>query len=394
MNKNYLNFFTRSIDKLHEERRYREFVDIARICGEFPYAINNKNGKKITVWCSNDYLGMGQNEKAIDEVIKAVKAYGIGSGGTRNISGNTSLILEVEKEIAALSQKAAALVFVSGYLANDTTISTLAKIIPDLVIFSDQKNHASIIQGIKNSGLEKHIFRHNDMNHLEELLKSYPNEKPKLIIFESVYSMDGDFGKFREITDLAAKYNAMTYVDEVHGVGLYGKHGAGLAEELGLSDKIDIIQGTFAKAFGSIGGYIAGDAKLIDAIRSYASGFIFTTSLPPMVLAGILANVRHLKNSDSERRLHKKQVKKLKDALKNAEIKIVENQSHIVSVVIGDAKKSQEISKRLLQEFNIYVQHINYPTVAKGDERLRITVTPLHSDSMIEELVLALKVIL
>lgn len=391
MQKNYLDFFTRSIDKLHEEGRYRQFVDIARICGEFPYAINNKNGKKITVWCSNDYLGMGQNEEAINQAIEAAKSYGIGSGGTRNISGNTSLIIELEREIAALNHKEAALVFVSGYLANDTTISTLAKIIPNLVIFSDQKNHASIIQGIRNSGLEKHIFRHNDMNHLEELLNNYPKEQPKLIIFESVYSMDGYFGKVHEIANLAEKYHALTYIDEVHGVGLYGEHGAGLCEKLGLSDKIDIIQGTFAKAFGSIGGYITGNAKLIDAIRSYASGFIFTTSLPPMVLAGILANVRHLKNSSKERELHQKQVRKLKEALKKAEIKIIENQSHIVSVVIGDAKKSQEISKKLLNDFDIYVQNINYPTVAKGDERLRITVTPLHNDKMIENLVEALK---
>jgi len=387
MNKNYLELFKKSTDQLITENRYREFLDISRICGQFPYAINNQNGKKIIVWCSNDYLGMGQNELAIDEAAKALKSYGLGSGGTRNISGNNRLTVELEKEVAKLHGKEAALVFVSGYLANDTAITTLAKIIPDLVIFSDQKNHASIIVGIKNSCLKKEIFRHNDMAHLEELLKNYSVETLKIIIFESVYSMDGDFGKVKEITDLAQKYNALTYIDEVHGVGLYGKTGAGLCEELGLSDKIDIIQGTFAKAYGCIGGYISGSAKIIDAIRSSASGFIFTTSLPPVISAAILANLKHLKNSPDERKIHQKQVAKLKTALKNAGIKIVENQSHIVSVVIGDAKRSQEISKRLLLEFNLYVQHINYPTVAKGDERLRITVTPLHSDEMIENLV-------
>jgi 5-aminolevulinate synthase len=391
MKKNYLDFFTKSIEQLKTENRYREFIDISRICGQFPYAINNQNGKKITVWCSNDYLGMGQNNAAIDAATKALKSYGTGSGGTRNISGNNHLTVELEKEVAKLHGKESALAFISGYLANDTTITTLAKIIPDLVIFSDQKNHASIISGIKNSRLEKHIFRHNDMNHLEELLNKFPLETPKIIIFESVYSMDGDFGKVQEISDLAQKYHALTYIDEVHGVGLYGETGAGLCEKLGLADKIDIIQGTFAKAYGCVGGYIASSAKIIDTIRSNASGFIFTTSLPPVISAAILSNIRYLRNSSVEREVLQDQVRKLKSSLEKSGIEIVKNDSHIVSVRIGDAKKSQEISKNLLQEFDIYVQHINYPTVDKGDERLRITVTPLHSDKMIEDLIEALK---
>ena len=391
---NYSDLFQKSIDQLIAENRYREFLDISRICGQFPYAINNQNGKKITVWCSNDYLGMGQNKEAIDEAIAALKSYGLGSGGTRNISGNNRLTVELEKEVAKLHGKEAALVFISGYLANDTTITTLAKILPGLVIFSDQKNHASIISGIKNSRLEKQVFRHNDMAHLEELLKKYPPEKPKMIIFESVYSMDGDFGKAQEIIDLAKKYNALTYIDEVHGVGLYGKSGAGLCEELGVSDDIDIIQGTFAKAYGCIGGYISASAKIIDAIRCNAAGFIFTTSLPPVISASILSNLRHLKESSVERKIHQEQVKKLKEALKAAGINIMENKSHIISVVIGNAMKAQKISKKLLQDFDIYVQHINYPTVAKGDERLRITATPLHNDEMIAKLVESLKKVL
>lgn len=390
----YLEFFKKSIEKLKAENRYREFVDISRICGEFPYAVNNQNGHKIIVWCSNDYLGMGQNKEAILQAKKALDLYGTGSGGTRNISGSNGVIFDLEKEIAKLHKKEAALTFVSGYLANSATIETLAKIIPDLVIFSDQKNHASIISGIKHSGLEKQIFRHNDMAHLEELLMNCSIEQPKIIIFESIYSMDGDFGKIQEIINLAQKYQALTYVDEVHAVGLYGNTGAGLCEEFGLSDKIDIIQGTFAKAYGVIGGYIAGASQIIDAIRSNAAGFIFTTSLPPAVSSSILANVRHLQASSSERKIHQEKVKKLKNLLLDAGIKIVENKSHIISIVIGDAAKAKAISQKLLTDFDIYVQHINYPTVAKGDERLRVTVTPLHSDKMIEEFVSALKLAL
>jgi 5-aminolevulinate synthase len=389
-----LDYFKQAIASLKNENRYREFLDISRICGEFPYAINNQNGQKITVWCSNDYLGMGQNPAAIDAAIKALKHYGIGSGGTRNISGTNNEIVKLEKELAKLHNKDASLTFISGYVANDATIQTLAKIIPNLVIFSDEKNHASIISGIKNSHLEKQVFRHNDEAHLEELLKKYSKEQPKIIIFESVYSMDGDFGKVAEIIDLAKKYQAFTYIDEVHGVGLYGKTGAGLCEELGLADKIDIIQGTFAKSFGTIGGYIVAKSEIIDAIRSFASGFIFTTALPPVISAATLANIRYLRESEKERQKIRQNVAKLKAELARIGVRIVENKSHIISVKIGDAAKAREASKRLLNEFDIYVQHINYPTVAKGDERLRITVTPLHSDEMIEKLVGALEKIL
>ncbi len=389
-----LNYFKQAIAGLRSENRYREFVDISRICGEFPYAINNKNGQKIVVWCSNDYLGMGQNPQAIAEAINALKCYGVGAGGTRNISGTNQPITALEKKLAQLHQKEAALTFVSGYVANDATIQALAKIIPHLVIFSDQKNHASIITGIKNSGLQKRVFRHNDMAHLEELLQEFPQDQPKIIIFESVYSMDGDFGKVAEISALAKKYGALTFVDEVHGVGIYGATGAGLCEQLGLSDQIDIIQGTFAKSFGTIGGYIAAKSEIIDAIRGTASGFIFSTALPPVIAAATLANISHLQKSSVERQKMQQNVTRLKSELQKIGAEIVENESHIISVKIGDAAKAREISTRLLNEFNIYIQHINYPTVAKGDERLRITATPLHSEKMILDLVSALREIL
>ncbi len=385
-----LSYFQQTIDQLKKENRYREFVDISRLCGEFPRAIHNKTGKKITVWCSNDYLGMGQNDVAISQAIEAIKRYGLGAGGTRNISGNNAPVVALEKEVANLHGKEAALSFVSGYVANDATIQVLAKIIPDLIIFSDEKNHASIIAGIRNSRAQKHIFRHNDMAHLEELLQKFPQNHPKLIIFESVYSMDGDCGKVSEIVSLAKKYGALTYVDEVHGVGLYGKNGAGLCEMLNLSGDVDIIQGTFAKAFGVIGGYVAAKSEIIDAIRSVAAGFIFTTALPPTIAAAISANIRQIKENDDERKKLHKNVAQLKAKLQQAGIKIVENNSHIISVKIGDAAKARAISQRLLEEFGIYVQHINFPTVAKGDERLRITITPFHSDEMIADLVLAL----
>lgn len=389
-----LHYFKESIEKLKNENRYREFLDISRICGAFPRAINNKNGKEITVWCSNDYLGMGQNKVAIDAAHDALNSYGLGAGGTRNISGTNHEVVKLEKELAKLHDKESALTFVSGYVANDATIQTLAKIIPNLVIFSDSKNHASIISGIRNSGLNKHIFAHNDMNHLEELLRRYPKEQPKIIIFESVYSMDGDFGNVSEIIDLAKTYGALTYIDEVHGVGIYGQKGGGLTQELGLADKIDIIQATFAKAFGTIGGYITAKTEIIDAVRSNASGFIFSTALPPVISAATLSNIIYLQNSSQERQKMRQNVEKLKAELKKINADIVPNNSHIVSIRIGDAAKAQNISQRLLSEFDIYVQHINYPTVEKGDERLRVTITPLHDDAMISDLVRALKVVL
>lgn len=391
---NYQNFFQNTINQLTTQNRYREFLDISRICGEFPYAINNKNGKKITVWCSNDYMGLGQNQNAIDEAITALKKFGVGSGGTRNISGSNNPLINLEKTIADLHKKEASLVFGSGYSANEGTIVSLAKIIPNLVIFSDQKNHASIIAGIKNSKLEKNIFRHNDMAHLEELLQKYPLDIPKIIIFESVYSMDGDFGKVKEIADLAKKYHAMTYIDEVHGVGIYGANGAGLCEELGFADKIDIIQGTFAKAFGGIGGYIVASKTIIDAIRLTAPSFIFTTALPPSIAAALIANIDYIKNHPELRKLHRQKVLQLKEKMAQNKIEIIKNDSHIVAVLIGDALRAKQISENLLENFDIYIQHINYPTVAVGSERLRIIITPLHTEEMIDQLVGALKKVL
>ena len=386
--------FRQAIERLKKENRYREFLDISRICGEFPCAINNQNGKKITIWCSNDYLGAGQNTEALVKAEEALKLYGLGAGGTRNISGTSHILIELENEITKLHSKEAALSFVSGYVANDATIQALAKILPDLVIFSDEKNHASIVAGIRNSRSTKEIFRHNDVAHLEELLKKYPTNQSKIIIFESVYSMDGDFGEVAKIIDLAKKYRALTYVDEVHAVGLYGMTGAGLCQALGLSDQIDIIQGTCAKAFGTIGGYIVGKAEIIDAIRCLASGFIFTTALPPVIAAATISNIRQAQIDDSARQALHKNVSLLKAELARAGIEIIKNNSHIVSIRIGDAVKAREASKRLLTEFNIYIQHINYPTVAKGDERLRIIVTPLHSVSMIQDLIFALQKVL
>jgi len=387
-----LNYFKQTIDNLRKENRYREFLDISRICGEFPHAINNRNGRKIIVWCSNDYLGLGQNKAAITKAISALQAYGIGSGGTRNISGTNHPIVELEEKVAKLHNKESAITFISGYVANDASIQAIAKIIPGLVILSDKKNHASIIAGIRNSRTAKEIFLHNDMQNLEKLLQAHPANQPKLIITESVFSMDGDFGRISEIIALAKKYHAMTYVDEVHGVGLYGKNGAGLCEELGLSNKIDIIQGTFAKSFGSIGGYIAAKSEIIDAIRSVASGFIFTTALPPVIATAISANISHVMNSADERNKLHQNVATLRSELEKLRIAIAPNNSHIISVKIGDASNARAISELLLDEFDIYIQHINFPTVAQGDERLRITITPLHDDKMISDLVSALGV--
>lgn len=385
---NYLQFFTQACDHLISQNYYRRFVSVNRIRGSFPYAVIN--GHKTVVWCSNDYLGMGQNIGAIRAAADAAKKYGVGSGGTRNISGSNQLINDLEFELADLHDKEAALLFVSGYVANLTTIETLAKIIPDLVIFSDQKNHASIINGIRNSRLAKNIFAHNNVGELERQLKKYPLTQPKIIIFESVYSMGGDFANIKEIIALAKKYQALTYLDEVHAVGLYGKKGGGLSEELGIMDEIDIIQGTCAKAFGSIGGYIAAKKEIVDAIRSLSAGFIFTTSLPPMVAAATLANVRYLKGAAAKRiSLHKK-VAELKRMLTKAKINLIENSSHIILVPINGAQKAEQVSQKLLNEFGIYVQHIVYPTVAKGEERLRITITPFHTKKMMKELVSAL----
>jgi len=388
-----LEYFKKTVEQLKEQNRYREFFNISRICGQFPYATNNNNGKKIVVWCSNDYLAMGQNNQTIDKVIHSLKLYGVGAGGTRNISGNNGEVVKLEKKLAWLHGKESALSFTSGYVANDSTIQALAKIIPNLVIYSDKKNHASIISGIRHSGLKKYIFNHNDIDDLECLINLEDSSVPKLIIFESVYSMDGDFGKIAEIVKIAKKYNCLTYIDEVHGVGLYGNNGAGKSEELGLNSDIDIIQGTLGKAFGVFGGYIAAKSEIIDAIRCVASGFIFTTALPPILASAVIENINYnIENPQLRQKMHEN-VKLIKEGLIANNIDIVENQSHIISVRIGNAKKAQEISKRLLEEFDIYIQHINYPTVAVGDERLRITASPAHSKEMVNQLVVALSTI-
>ena len=386
----YQQFFDSAIQQLKQENRYRNFINISRLCGEFPYAINNHNQQKVIVWCSNDYLGMGQNQASISSAQEALQKYGLGAGGTRNISGNNQPVVELEQLVANLHCKEKAIICSSGYITNDTAIQALHQIIPNLIIFSDSKNHASIISGIKNSKAKKHIFSHNNLTDLEEQLNLYPKNQPKLIIFESVYSMDGDFGDIAGIVDLAKKYQALTYIDEVHAVGIYGQ-ASGLSKQLNLHNQLDFIQGTFGKAFGVFGGYLTGNQVAIDAIRSYASGFIFSTALPPVLAVAIKENILHLQNSNQEREILFKNVAYLKHKLQQTNIKIFNNQSHIVSVLVGNAYKAEQISMQLLNKHNIYVQHINYPTVAKNDERLRITATSLHTFTMIDDLVSALQ---
>ena len=391
---NYNAFFEQEIDQLKSEGRYRIFQDIERCVGEFPLAHSHATGKKVTVWCSNDYLGMGQHKKVLKAMKDAIDTMGAGAGGTRNISGNHHLIVELEILLAKLHKKQAALAFSSGYTANEATLSTLAKKMPNSVVFSDEDNHASMISGISMGKSEKFIFRHNDLEHLEELLKSVAIERPKIIAFESVYSMNGDVGHIEKICDLAKKYNALTYLDEVHAVGMYGEHGAGIAERDGIMDRVDIIQGTLAKAYGLIGGYIAGSAQMVDLIRSFAPSFIFTTTLPPAIAAGSIASITHLMGSSTERELQQENAQKLKDRLREIGINIIPTNTHIVPVMIGDAAKCKIIADRLLNEFAIYVQPINFPTVPKGTERLRITPSPLHTNKMIDDLANALKVVL
>lgn len=391
---NYQSFFEKHLNNIKINNHYREFTNISRICQNFPLGINCNNGKEVVIWCSNDYLGMGQNQDAIDKSVLATKSYGVGSGGTRNISGNHKLIVALEKNIANFHGKESALVFSSGFVANDSTIQAITKIIPDLVIFSDSKNHSSIISGISNAKTTKEIFIHNDIEDLERRLKNYNLATPKLIIAESLYSMDGDFGKVKEIINLAKLYNSLTMIDEVHAVGVYGATGAGLCQLWGIADSIDIIQGTFGKAFGVVGGYIAGNKDVIDSIRMQASGFIFSTSLPPAIIAATDANVSYLKNSSAEREKLATNVKKIKDQLKAINISIVSLDSHIISIKIGSAKRAKEISQQLINEFNIYIQNIGYPTVPINDARLRISASSLHSDEMICNLIEALDCVL
>lgn len=391
MLRTYAQYFTDATDTLKTEGRYRIFSDIERCVNRRPVAYDHKRQKEITIWCINDYLGMSQHPKVIEAANKANSSMGVGSGGTRNIGGTHHPIIELETELADLHQKEASLVFTSGYVSNDTTISTLAKLLPNVVMFSDQDNHASIIEGIKRGGSEKIIYKHLDLIDLENKLKSVDINRPKIILFESVYSMDGCISPIKEICDLADKYNAITYVDEVHAVGLYGKRGGGICEKLDLMDRLSIIEGTLAKGFGVMGGYITASQEIIDAIRSYASGFIFTTSLPPALAAAATTSIKYLKTSHKERDALHNNSTLLKQKLREENIPFIDNDSHMVPVMVNDPNLTRQISEILLDEYSIFVQHINYPTVQKGSERLRITPTPFHTKKMIEELVSALK---
>ncbi|HEX8553077.1 MAG TPA: 5-aminolevulinate synthase [Sphingomonas sp.] len=389
----YARVFNQAIDRLHAEGRYRVFIDILRNKGMFPNArcFAGHNGPKpITVWCSNDYLAMGQHPKVIAAMEEALHDVGAGSGGTRNIGGNTHYHVDLEAELADLHGKEAALLFTSGYVSNEATLSTLAKVLPGCVIFSDELNHASMIAGIRNSGCEKRVFRHNDLAHLEELLAEADPDAPKLIAFESVYSMEGDVAPIAAICDLADRYNALTYLDEVHAVGMYGARGGGISERDEIAHRLTVIEGTLGKAFGVMGGYIAADRTIIDVIRSYAPGFIFTTSLSPVLVAGVLASVRHLKASSAEREGQQAAAARLKALLSDAGLPFMPGDTHIVPVMVGDPIKAKRISDILLAEYGVYVQPINYPTVPRGTERLRFTPGPQHDDAMMVDLVGAL----
>ncbi len=382
-----------AIQRLHDEGRYRTFIEIERENGAFPQAIWRKpdgTNQPVTVWCGNDYLGMGQNPVVLQAMHEALDATGAGSGGTRNISGTTVFHKRLEREIADLHQKEEALVFTSAYIANDATLSTLPKLFPGLIIYSDALNHASMIEGIRRNGGAKRLFRHNDVEHLRELLEADDPATPKLIAFESIYSMDGDFGRIEEICDLADEFNALTYIDEVHAVGMYGPRGAGVAERDGVMHRLDIINGTLAKAYGVMGGYIAASAKMCDAIRSYAPGFIFTTSIPPAVAAGAAASVKHLKTNQDLRDQQQTQARILKMRLKGLGLPIIDHGTHIVPVHVGDPVHCKLMSDMLLEQHGIYVQPINFPTVPKGTERLRFTPSPVHTSDDIDKLVHAL----
>ena len=392
---NYAARFEAAINELKREGRYRTFANIERDAARFPLALWRPEGedaspREVTVWCSNDYLGMGGHEAVIEASMQAAQKHGAGAGGTRNISGTHHPIVQLERELADLHAKEAALVFTSGWISNLAAISTIAQLLPDCLILSDALNHNSMIEGVRRAGCDKVLFRHNDVAHLEELLAAQPVERAKLVVFESLYSMDGDIAPIAEIAALAKRYGAMTYIDEVHAVGLYGPRGGGIAEREGLMGALDVIEGTLAKGFGAMGGYIAGDAALIDAVRSYAPQFIFTTTIPPSVAASACAAVRHLKGSGAERERHQANARLVKHALGAAGLPVLENPSHIVPVMVGDALKCKRASEMLLERHAIYIQPINYPTVPRGTERLRITPTPLHDERQVAALVEAL----
>ena len=388
----YDKFFADAIGRLRDERRYRVFADLERIAGRFPWAVwhSPQGTRDVVIWCSNDYLGMGQHPKVIGAMLETAARMGTGPGGTRNISGTNHPLVELERELADLLGKEAALVFTSGYVSNQTGISTIARLIPNCLILSDAMNHNSMIEGVRQSGLEKKIWRHNDVAHLEELLAAAALGRPKLIVFESLYSMGGDVAPIRRICDLAARYGAMTYLDEVHAVGMYGARGAGVAARDGAMHRIDVIEGTLAKAFGCLGGYIAGSANLVDAVRSYAPGFIFTTALPPAICAAATAAIRHLKTSEWERERQQERAARVKSVLSAASLPVMLSDTHIVPVMVGDPEKCKAASDLLLTDHSIYIQPINYPTVARGTERLRITSTPYHDDILLDHLAAAL----
>ncbi len=382
----YRGLFEDAVDALRAEKRYRVFADLERIAGRFPKALfrdTADNAREITIWCSNDYLGMGQHPQVIGAMQETAGRLGVGAGGTRNISGTNRPLVELERSLADLHRKEAALVFTSGFVSNEAAISTIARLMPDCVIFSDQLNHASMIAGARQSGMEKKIFRHNDVAHLRELLAATDRKRPKLICFESVYSMDGDVAPIAAICDLAEEFGALTYIDEVHAVGMYGPRGGGIADRDGLMERIDIIEGTLAKGFGVMGGYIAANRAIVDAVRSYAPEFIFTTALPPALCAAARASIEHLKSSSVEREAQQQQARLTKEILADAGLPVMHTETHIVPLIVGDARLVKAASDMLLDKHDIYIQPINYPTVPKGTERLRITPTPLHTDEMI-----------